>query len=310
MIYNIQIYFMIFIIYAIAGWIMECSLSIIQKHKFVNRGFLIGPCCPIYGVGVVGVSLLLRQFVDRPIMLFILSTILCGALEYFTSYIMEKIFNARWWDYSDSKFNINGRVCLSTLIPFGIFSVLIICFINPWIMDKLYMIPHHILTYIVIAVLIIFIIDCMFSFNVIMRFKSLTKQEKDNTEEITKKVRETAEAAIEKLKLEKENLIKKINITRFKLAKNVKYTRKNYTNKSNEKHVTLFESFKAQIQNIDDKIRSMAKELSDKIASIRDNQLGFNKDVKEKFVKESKWNKRLISAFPNVEHREYTRKKK
>ena len=312
MIYDIEIYFMLFIIYAVAGWIMECTLGVIEKHRFVNRGFLIGPYCPIYGVGVVSVYLLLKQFADNIVVLYILSTVLCGSLEYFTSYIMEKIFNARWWDYSNKKFNINGRICLSTLIPFGILSVVIIRFVNPWILDKLYMIPENTLNWLVIGILLIYVIDCLVSFNIILRFKNLTKQEKDNTEEITNKIKETAEAAIEKLKLEKENLIEKINITRYRLMDGSKYTRKKFYDKSSEKEkTTLFNSFKTQIQNIDEKIKSLAKDLSDKIGSIKDNQLKmFNKNVKEKFVKESKLNKRLISAFPNVEHRDYTRKKK
>lgn len=298
-----------FIIYAILGWIMECTLSIIQKHKFVNRGFLIGPYCPIYGVGVVGVSLLLTKFSGNIILLFILCTLLCGSLEYFTGYLMEKIFKARWWDYSDNKFNINGRVCLETLIPFGIISVIVIRFINPWILDKLYMIPLNILNYLVIGLSLLFIIDCCISFNIIIKFKNLTKQDKDNTEEITKKVRETAENIINKLSLERTTLIRKMNISRFRLEKNIRYTRKKYTNKIKNQHITLVGNFKYRIQNIDDKIKNVKKDLSDRIANIKENQKNFNK-LKDKFVNESKLNKRLISAFPNVKQREYKRKKK
>lgn len=310
MIYNLEIYFMLFIIYSFFGWVMECTLGVIQKHKFVNRGFLIGPYCPIYGVGVVSVSLLLTRFSNNIILLFLLSTVICGTLEYFTSYIMEKIFHARWWDYSKNKFNINGRICLETLIPFGIISVLVICFVNPWIFDKLYMIPQQILNYIVICLLLIYVIDSIISLNVILKFKNLSKQEKDNTEEISRKVRETAEAAIEKLNLEKQKLMRKINISRYTLAKNIKYTRRKYTDKIKNEQITLIGTFKSRIQNIDDKIRNSAKDLSDKIASIKENQLKLSKDIKEKFIKQSKLNKRLISAFPNVEQKDYKRKKK
>lgn len=309
MLYNIEIYFMLFIIYSILGWIMECTLGLIQKHKFINRGFLIGPYCPIYGVGVVSVSLLLTRFSNNIIVLFLLSTIICGTLEYLTSYFMEKIFKARWWDYSQKKFNINGRICIETLIPFGIISTFVICIANPWMIDKLHLIPHNILNYIVIVILILYIIDCCISFNIILRFKNLNKQEKDNTEEITKKVRETAEEAIKKLNIEKEILIKKINISRLRLEKNVKYTRKKYQSKIKNQQITLVGTFKTRIQGIDDKIRGYAKDLADKIASIRENQIKLAKDIKEKFMKESKLNKRLISAFPNVEQREYKRKK-
>ncbi len=311
MIYNIEIYFMMFFIYSVAGWIMECILGVIQKHKFVNRGFLIGPYCPIYGVGVVGVSLLLSGFSNNVILLFVLATVLCGSLEYFTSYIMEKIFKARWWDYSNNKFNINGRICLETLIPFGILSVLIIKIANPFILNRIKMISPSVLNWLTISLLLIYFIDILISFNIILRFKHLTKKEKDNTEEITKKVRETAEAAIEKLKLEKTNLLKKIDIKNFTLAPSMKYTRKKYTRNIKNVSYTLIGTFKSRIQGIDEKIKEIAKDLSEKVASIKENQLKiFNKEVKEKFVNESKLNKRLISAFPNVEQREYTRKKK
>ena len=317
MIYNLEIYFMVFMIYSILGWLMECTLGIIENHKFVNRGFLIGPYCPIYGVGVVCVSLLLSRFANNFIVLFLLSTILCGALEYFTSYIMEKFFNARWWDYSKNKFNINGRVCLETLIPFGVISFLIISFANPWLFEKLYSIDNVVLNYLVIILLLIYITDLCISFTIILRFKNLNKAEKDNTEEISKKVRETAEAAIKKLTDEKEVLLRKMNIRRYVISKNIKYTRKKYTSELKDRELTLLGNFKVyieninkQIKNIDEKSKELVKDLSEKLKEIKENQLKIKKDIKDKFSKESKLNKRLISAFPNVEQREYTRKKK
>ena len=311
MIYNLEIYFMMFIFYAVAGWLMEVTLGLIEKHKFVNRGFLIGPYCPIYGVGVVSVSLLLSKISSNIILLFLLATLICGTLEYLTSYLMEKIFHARWWDYTRRKFNINGRVCLETLIPFGVISVLVICFVNPWLLNLLHQIPNNVLNILVITLMLIYLVDTVISFTIIVRFKNLTKKEKDNTEEIAKKVRETAEATINKLIAEKEVLLNKINIKNFTLSPNMKYTRKKYTRKIKGTSLTLIGTFKARMLEIDDKMREIRKDLSDKIASIRDNQLNlFNKEVKEKFVKQSKLNKRLISAFPNVEQREYTRKKK
>ncbi|MCR5146423.1 MAG: putative ABC transporter permease [Clostridia bacterium] len=309
MIYNLEIYFMMFIFYAVAGWLMEVTLGLIENHKFVNRGFLIGPYCPIYGVGVVSVSLLLSKVSNNIVLLFILSTLICGTLEYATSYFMEKIFKARWWDYTRKKFNINGRVCLETLIPFGIISVLVICFANPWLLDKLHQIPENILNILVIVLMTIYLIDSLVSFNIILRFKNLTKKEKDNTEEIAKKVKETAEAAIERLMNEKESLIGKVSIRNFTLATSMKYTRRKYTRRIKDTRLTLVGTFKARILEIDDKMKEIAKDLSDKIASIKDNQMNLFK-AKEKFVNQSKLNKRLISAFPNVEQREYTRKKK
>ena len=97
---EVKIYVLVFFIYAFAGWIMETTSISIRNKKFVNRGFLIGPVCPIYGYGVVLVSLLLQKYQNDIIVTFFMSIIICGFLEYFTSYFMEIIFKARWWDYS------------------------------------------------------------------------------------------------------------------------------------------------------------------------------------------------------------------
>ena len=96
-------YFLLFLIYAILGWIMESALVSFQSGKLINRGFLIGPYCPIYGWGGLIITLYLTQYKDNIFTVFFLAVIVCSILEYFTSYIMEKIFKARWWDYSDRK---------------------------------------------------------------------------------------------------------------------------------------------------------------------------------------------------------------
>ena len=125
MIQTIELYFLLFITYSVIGWTMEVVGKLIELKRFVNRGFLIGPCCSIYGFGGILITLLLQYFTANPVVLFFMAILVCGVLEYLTSYFMEKLFNARWWDYSQRKYNINGRVCLNTIIPFGILGCLI-----------------------------------------------------------------------------------------------------------------------------------------------------------------------------------------
>lgn len=115
---TIKIYFLLFFIYSVMGWILEITCKFIEYKKFANRGFLIGPYCPIYGFGALFITLFLGRYSNDIIALFVMTILICGVLEYFTSYIMEKIFKLRWWDYSRRKYNINGRICLDTLIPF------------------------------------------------------------------------------------------------------------------------------------------------------------------------------------------------
>ena len=184
--------FLLFIIYAFLGWVVEMFYNYYEHKKFVNRGFLIGPYCPIYGVGGLIVTIFLTKYQDSIFVTFGMSIILFALLEYFTSYLMEKLFKARWWDYSDKKFNINGRICLETLIPFGILGCVAIYVINPLIFSLFSLTNVQVLKVISILIFIIFAIDFSISLKIINSFKDTAVKflKKDNTEEITKKVKE------------------------------------------------------------------------------------------------------------------------
>ena len=119
-----------------------------------------------------------------------MSVIICSFIEYFTSYFMEKKFHARWWDYSSKKFNINGRICLETLIPFGILGVMIMYVTNPFLFKIYNLIPSTSMHIICIILFTIFIIDNIISSNVVSSINvEGSKLIKDNTEEITEKVK-------------------------------------------------------------------------------------------------------------------------
>ena len=136
--------FLLFLVYSFIGWTIEVVGELIKHKKFVNRGFLIGPYCPIYGFGAIAITLNLTRYYNNLLVLFTMAILICGLLEYFTSFIMEKLFHARWWDYSNMKYNINGRICLETLVPFGILGVLIIQVLNPFFIHILNSIPDFI----------------------------------------------------------------------------------------------------------------------------------------------------------------------
>ena len=153
---------------------------------------MVGPWCPIYGVGSISLVLLLDNYKNNPFVLFFMAIIICSFIEYSISYIMEKLFNARWWDYSNKKLNINGRICVDTMIPFGILGVLVVYFINPFINSILTKFPINVLNILFYSLLIIFVTDFIVSFIIIFKFKdTLKKTEKDSTEEISKRVKET-----------------------------------------------------------------------------------------------------------------------
>lgn len=183
------LYFMLFITYSFIGWIIEIINELIFNKKILNRGFLIGPYCPIYGCGSLIMILFLNDKSDL-LGTFLKIIVICALLEYLTSYLMEKLFKTRWWDYSDKKFNINGRICLETLVLFGIGGCLLLYIINPFLFNLYNLLPNLLLYILGITLFIIFITDGIISFNIINNFKNTVILKKDSTEEISKKVKQ------------------------------------------------------------------------------------------------------------------------
>ena len=187
---DIKILFLLFLTYSFLGWVMEMIVTLIDDKELVNRGFLIGPYCPIYGTCSVAMILLLRN-VTNPLLLFILSIIICSVGEYLTSYLMERIFKARWWDYSNKKFNLNGRICLQNCLAFGILGFLMIKYVNTFILNIYSKLNPNTLNILFYILFVIFITDLIVSFNVIYKIKNMSIKfvHLDNTKEITEKVR-------------------------------------------------------------------------------------------------------------------------
>lgn len=186
-------YFIIFFAYSVIGWIVESTFVSLQAKPihFINRGFLIGPYCPIYGYGSLGMILYLEQYKDNIVTVFLLSVVICSVLEYFTSYIMEKLFKTRLWDYSEKKFNLNGRICGENAILFGLGGVAIIYISHPILNEILNQLSKNAITIIGIILFIILMIDTAISFNIMNRFKktiSNIETKKDSTTEFKKMV--------------------------------------------------------------------------------------------------------------------------
>ena len=129
---TIETWFLWLMIYSIIGWVYESTICSIGHRKLINRGFLNGPYCPIYGTGAVLVLLVLGR-IQNPVLLFFAGALVTCSLEYLTSWLMEKLFHARWWDYSKRKFNIGGRVCLIGAVVFGAFSVVLVLVLHPFV---------------------------------------------------------------------------------------------------------------------------------------------------------------------------------
>lgn len=192
MLYNFSYFMIMFVIYSVIGYFMEVTTISIKKDKLVfSRGYLIGPYLPIFGFGAITIIDYLEKYQDDIVALFILGLVTCCILEYFTSLLMEKIFHLRWWDYSDKKFHINGRVCLENGIYFGIGAILLIKYINPWITKQVLSLSSTAITVIGIILFIILLIDFILSTYIILQLKQdiKTYHEKDSTEIVRSKMK-------------------------------------------------------------------------------------------------------------------------
>ncbi|MGN0535698.1 MAG: putative ABC transporter permease [Eubacterium sp.] len=155
--YKICTYFFVFMFFSFCGWAVETLLYILRDKKFVKRGFLFGPLCPIYGTGALICHLVLYKNVDNIFLIFLYGTLLCGALEYVTHFLMEKIFHAMWWDYSNRRFNIHGRVYLNGLLIFGAGCVLIVKLFLPGVLKLVGLMNENVL-YIICFILYSFLL--------------------------------------------------------------------------------------------------------------------------------------------------------
>ncbi|WP_159648389.1 putative ABC transporter permease [Erysipelothrix aquatica] len=169
---QIALLFIYWIIYSFIGWILETVYCSILSGKFEERGFLNGPLVPIYGFGAMIILATLLPYAFNPALVFLLGLILTSSLEYLTSYIMEKAFKMRWWDYSEMFMNINGRVCLLNSTMFGALSLILVEYIHPVIVDLVANISMEYLNYIAFALFVVVIVDFIASLRATLNLQS------------------------------------------------------------------------------------------------------------------------------------------
>ena len=148
-----------FFIYSFSGWCIEVCSAAIQKRKFVNRGFVNGPLCPIYGSGAVLFAVFLPELKEAPFFLFLAGAILASILEFTTGALLEKLFHRKWWDYSNIRWNYEGYVCLPFSLGWGVCAVVLNMFLNPLLVKLLRIMPRLLMVIIMIALTVALVLD-------------------------------------------------------------------------------------------------------------------------------------------------------
>lgn len=197
-----------FIIYSFLGWVMESTVRTIAEKKIINTGFLKGPFCPIYGIGAIIIFLFLDQFESKPILLFFIAIIVLTIWEYIVGVLLEKIFHTKYWDYTDQKFNFQGRVCLVNSICWGVLGVVFVKYIHPFIQNIISVVDIKLLHYVISIITVVLIIDFI---TTIIKVKNI-KMTLEKVEELNKEIKEKLKE-IRSLSKETEKNIEKLTTT-------------------------------------------------------------------------------------------------
>ena len=204
--------FIYFVIYSFIGYLAEVIYVSFEQKKLVNRGFLCGPICPIYGLGALLMIVLLKRYIHDYLALFVFGALIATTLEYYISYILEKIFHNKWWDYNNKSFNINGRVCLTNSILFGIASVSLSEFIHPFVSRYLLRLSSQTLLILFIFLAILLLLDtiysCIIAYNLRSRLIIVEELKNDKISKIPKILQTNIKKRVKNLKLYPERLVK------------------------------------------------------------------------------------------------------
>ena len=160
--YQLAQYVAWFFLYACAGWLYEVVYSLVKHGRFINRGFFYGPVCPIYGAGALMAVVLIGR-IANPLVAFVTGALAAGAMEFATSWVLERAFHARWWDYSDWPLNIQGRVCLAGVTAFGLMMLLVSHVIQPAVARLTQALPAPVLLVLAGVLLAVFLTDFVLS---------------------------------------------------------------------------------------------------------------------------------------------------
>lgn len=337
-IYYILLYFFV---YGFLGWCTEVGFAAVKEHKFVNRGFLNGPICPIYGVGVTTVIALLTPYRKNLILLYVSSVILVTVLEGLTGWAMDKIFHNKWWDYSEQPFNIGGYVCLIFSLVWGVACVAIMDFIHPLIDKVVTLLPHTIGIVLMVILGIAMFADLYVTASAIFKFNkrlasmekiagelheisdqigediyekvivAMEKQEasKQKLDEAAAELKEKTQAAAAEIKETAAELREKTQETAAGLREKTQETAAGFREKTQETAAGLREKTLGTAAGLRGKTQETTSGLLEKTQDVSEEMRSRIESLKSRYQelssKTPRINRRLVKAFPKMESRNH-----
>ena len=310
-----ELYFiaLYFFVYGFLGWCTEVAFAAWKEHRFVNRGFLNGPICPVYGIGVTLVVHFLSPYRSNLIILYITSTILVTALEWLTGFILERVFHNKWWDYSNMPLNLNGYVCLLFSLIWGVACVLIVDFIHPVIHKLLLYIP------VIVGVIILIILGIGMFADLYVTASGILKMNKrlaamqeiaDELHEISDKIgeniykntiaaMETQDAIKDSVTEKQEELKDSFTAKQEEFKDSLAAKQMEFKDSFALKQEEILGNLTERREEISETLDTVSDELKERIASLR-------KHYSELGVDFTGIQKRLLKAFPKMENKKYS----
>ena len=310
-----ELYFiaLYFFVYGFLGWCTEVAFAAWKEHRFVNRGFLNGPICPVYVIGVTLVVHFLSPYRSNLIILYITSTILVTALEWLTGFILERVFHNKWWDYSNMPLNLNGYVCLLFSLIWGVACVLIVDFIHPVIHKLLLYIP------VIVGVIILIILGIGMFADLYVTASGILKMNKrlaamqeiaDELHEISDKIgeniykntiaaMETQDAIKDSVTEKQEELKDSFTAKQEEFKDSLAAKQMEFKDSFALKQEEILGNLTERREEISETLDTVSDELKERIASLRKHYSELGEDF-------TGIQKRLLKAFPKMENKKYS----
>lgn len=268
-----------FFVYGFLGWCTEVAFAACKERKFVNRGFLNGPICPIYGIGVGIVVQFLTPYKENLVLLYMASVVMVTALEWVTGFILEKIFHNKWWDYSKMPLNLNGYVCLLFSLIWGVACVLIVDFIHPLIHKVLSWIPFPVGMTLIVVLSIVMFVDLYVTASTILKMNKHLEKMKEIAADLHRISDELGESI-------------------YQGVVEVLERKDGWKLKVQEASGDFKDKIQGASGGVKDKIQGVSDEAMEKIADLK-------KKYKEIGGKGTQISRRLLKAFPRIESERY-----
>lgn len=293
--YSVYYFILYFFVYGLLGWCTEVAFAAWKEHRFVNRGFLNGPICPIYGIGVGVVVQFLTPYKDSLLILYITSVILVTALEWATGFILEKVFHNKWWDYSNMPLNLNGYVCFLFSLIWGVACVIIVDFIHPLIHTALSYIPH------VLGIIIIVVFGIAMFADLYVTASGILKMNKRlaKMQEIANELHQISDKLGENIYKSTITAIEKQEELTASISEKQEELTASLSEKQAEISASIAEKQEELKKNVASTLENVSVELKEHIADLK-------KRYAETSTDTTRTQKRLLKAFPKMQNRKYT----